>query len=1050
MDIIDQQNLEAGRKSIWTFFIRKRLIAYILIFGIIIMGLAATFSIPKESMPEVKIPLAVVVTVLPGATPSDVEELITKPVEKEVSSLSGLEEFASSSTFGVSMITVQFEPDVDTKDAMTKLKDAVDAAKSKLPTDATTPEVKEISFTDFPIITFSLVGNLSQLELSQIADNVATELDTVPGVLKTEISGEVKKQVSVKLDQNRTEAAGLSIVDVANTIKYTNMDMPAGTIDMNKKTYSVRFQGRIETLDAVNKIIVAPNLLLGDIARIELKTDKQGTLSRIWEPSSTIKNAISISIYKKTGGNILEVVDTAQQKIQELKDNGTIPEGVDMVIASDNAAEIRKDLGNLTDAGLETLAIIIIVLFLSIGFKEGLIASLSVPLTLFATIPILIYLGETLNSLTLFGMVIALGILVDTAIVMMEGYDINISKGYNSIDAATIAIETYKWPLITSILTTTFAFLPMLTLSGIIGQFIRTLPITISIVLLTSLILSIVLIPAVAIKFIKSEGHTLESKDQPNEEKKSILQPVIEAIKRFQIGRLKELMESKFKRRILISGTVIAFILAMMLPIMGLMKVEMFTTVDVPYFTISIETPKGTALEDTSAVASKVESLIEKIPEVKNFITIIGSSQGSALTNESIFGGGANLNSNLANITVNLLDAKDRNKKSYEVSETLRKEIKSKISEGKVTVQEIQQGPPTGTAITINVNGKNLDELKRISTDIQGFLKEIKGTKNIDDTFTQGLNEFVFKLDKDKLALHSLSSIEVSNIIRNIIQGTEATTITLDNEDTDVIVKYANPSFSISDVENIKIPSHKGYMIELKELGTYSFQESLATITHREQKRSVSVTAEVEKDTSSIEVTQEIQEKLKGYTLPKDYTIDFGGDFESLTGSFGELGIAMLIGMLLIAMTLVLEFNSIKQTFIILFTVPMGLIGAIPGLWLFGESFSFSAFLGIVALSGIVVSKGIVKIDKINSNLVQGKMPLKEAILEASSSRTRPILLTTVATIIGAIPVAMTDEFWRGIGVSLACGVLASAFLALFVTPIMFFILEKKHYKDNL
>jgi len=1059
MGIIDQQNLEKGRKSIWTFFVRKKLIAFILIIGISIIGLVSTFSIPKESMPEVKIPMAIIMTVLPGATPSDVEELVTKPVEKQVAGVSNIAEWASSSTFGISIISVQFEPKVDTKEAIANLKDATDQAISNLPDSAIGPEVKEISFTDYPIITFALVSNLSQLELSQIADTVASELDTVQGVLKTEISGEVTSQVSVTLDQNKLENAGLSIIDVETAIKYSNIDMPAGTISMDKMTYSVRFQGRIETIQDLGKIILTPGITLEDVAKIELKTDKQSTLSRIWqsnsnsttdvEPSldaenSSTKNSISISIYKKTGGNILNVVDLSKQRIEELKAKNTIPENIDIVVASDNANYIRKDLGNLTKAGIETLIIIIVVLFLAIGFKEGLIASLSVPLTLFTTIPILIYMGETLNSLTLFSMVIALGILVDTAIVMMEAYNINISKGFNSADSATIAIETYKWPLITSILTTTFAFVPMLMLSGIVGQFIRTLPITITIVLISSLLLSIVLIPAVAVKFIKSEGHSKE------ETPKSILQPAVEAIKKFQISRLRSLMENRLKRTILIGTVIVLFILSISLPISGILKIEMFPSVDVPYFMISIETPKGTVLEETSKLTSRIERLLTNVQEVDNFVTIVGSAQGSALTQESMFGIGGNLDSNLANITVNLVDEKNRERKSYDIAEEVRTKIKSTISEGTITVTEMEEGPPSGAAVTINVNGDNMATLEKISTDIQGFLGEIKGTKNTDDSLTQGLNEFVFKLDRDRLTLHSLSAIEVSNIIRSVIQGTNATTISLDSKDTDVILKYDNSTPTISDIENVKIPSHKGYMIELKELGTYAFQESLSSIDHREQKRSVQITSEVEKDANSIQITQEIQTKLKDYPLPKGYTIDYGGDFESLTGSFSELGMAMLIGVLLIAMTLVLEFNSIKQTLIILFTVPMGLIGAIPGLWLFGQNFSFSAFIGIVALSGIVVSKGIVKIDKINNNLHEGHMPLKEAILEASSSRTRPILLTTIATIIGAIPVALTDEFWRGIGVALATGVLASAFLALFVIPILYFIFEKKKYADRL
>ncbi|MBT3864411.1 efflux RND transporter permease subunit [Candidatus Peregrinibacteria bacterium] len=1033
----EREKLEHCKKSPWSFFIRNRIISFIVVVGIITSGVISAYTIPKEAQPEVKIPMAVVATTLPGATPTDVEALLTKPVENKIAGLSDINKLSSSSGFNSSIVTVEFDADVEISDAINDLQKAADQAKSDLPDDVIGPEVIEISFSDFPIITFSLISDISPLDLSEIAETVKLELEGMSGVLKAPISGQVEKEIKIILDQAKLENLGMTILDISNIIKFSNFNLPAGAVNIDTSTYSIRFEGRITQVEELSKIVIAPDVLLGDIATVLLKTDKQSSLSRIAEAGGETRNAISISVYKTTGGNIIEVADKSKELVDQLKEDKLIPDGVDVIVASDNSFFIREDLNTLTTSGVQTFFIIIAILFLAIGLRQGLLASIAVPLTFLIALTLLQAQGQTLNSLTMFSLVISLGLLVDTAIVIMEGIHTNITEGYTVKEAAMISIETFRWPLITGTATTVFVFFPMLLLSGIIGQFMKTMPITISAALISSLFISLAIIPAIATKFIKADKFRAKTP-------KNTLSPLINWLKKKQEKRLNISIKSKWKRRGLILAPVVAFIASLMLPASGILGVEMFGNFGVDYFVIKIETPRGTVLEETEKVVTKVENLVYEIPELKNFVSVVGSNQSAALTDEGLSGAGTNLNSHVANITVNLTEKGTRKRASYDIAGDFRDKVKATITEGKITVVEIQGGPPSEAPVVVNVTGNDMDTLKEIAAEVKTKLETIEGTKNVSDNLSKGLNEFVYTLDRDKLAYHGLSGIQVAATIRGIVQETNATEITLNGEDIEVNLQYNTDDLSISNIENFQIPSPKGYSVPLKDIGSYSFEESLSSIQHKDEEKIATVTSEITTDANALLITEEIQNKMADYQVPNGFQITYGGDLENITGSFNELGQAMLIGILLIAMTLILQFNSIKQTLIILFTLPLGLIGVFPGLMLLGMDFSFSAFIGIVALAGVVVNNAIVLIDRMNKNRIEEEMSLEDAVLDGARSRLQPIILTTITTVLGMIPIAFADEFWRGISVSLAFGLSTSTMLTLVVTPSMYYAFERK------
>ncbi len=1046
MEEISRKKLEELKKSPWSFFIRKKPISTLVILALIISGIYSYTSLPKEIQPEINIPVAIVSTALPGANPIDVESLITDPLEERIASVSDINSITSTSNFGISSISIEFEADADLDKRVQEVKDAVDLAKSELPDDATDPTTFKVEANDIPIITFSLIGDRPLYELTEIAEIIQDEIESITGVASVDILGGQRKYIEVVLEQKKVEELGLSIQDISNTIRFNNQSLPIGVVQIDKLNYSVRVDNQYSSLEEIRNLPISfienTPIYLSDVAKVEEAYPNQSQISKFSINGNKSEKSVSLRVNKKKGASVIAIADESKLKVEELQEN-TIPNDIDIAISNDNSSFIRTDLGILTENGIQTTILIIIILFLAIGFKEGLIAGLSIPLTFFFTFTIMKIVGMTINSLSLFSLVIALGLLVDTAIVIMEGIDENMKEGYNGKDAAILSIHTYKLPLIAGTMTTIFAFFPMLLVSGILGEFLKALPITISSALMASLFVSLTLNPAVASRFLKVK---------PGKEKTSILTPFFKFLGRFFHKIIGTIINRRIFRALVILIAIGSLALSFMLPISGNLKVEMFPVTDENYFIINIETPKGIIIEETTEVTNEIEEILYQIPEVENFLTVIGTNQSSASTDIEPQAGSTS--SNLANITVNLYEKEERERKSYEIVETLREDLKQ-YTNAKITITEISGGPPSEDPITIRIIGEDLDKLQEITRDIEELVRSTPKTQNVNTSLTDGLNEFKYTLDKNKLSLHGLSANQVSSAIRNIVQGVESTEIKLGDEDLDLFVLYDLPKennqtiLSISDIENFKIQSPKGYSVTLAELGDFNLEQSLASINREEQKRIFKVTSNVTSTGNPIEITQQLEEELSDYEIPQGYEIKFGGDLEDINRSFQELFVSMIIGVILIMFTLVLMFNSFRQAYIILFTLPLALIGVFPGLYAIGLNLSFPAFLGVVALAGIVVNDAIVLIDRINTNRKDG-MEFKESIAEAANARLQPIVMTTITTIVGILPLALTNEFWAGLGFSLVFGLLAATMLTLIVIPVLYYLMEGRKEKKRL
>jgi multidrug efflux pump subunit AcrB len=1035
--------LENERHSVFGFFIQKFKITYLILLTIIFVGGFALMTLPREADPEVKIPFAIVTTVYPGATPTDMEDLVTNKIEDKIKNLENLRRYTSGSSTGVSSVFVEFEADADIKESVRKLKDAVDLTKTSLPADAEDPVVTELRANDIPIVTYSLVGEYSDPELKTFADDIQEALESISGVSKVPILGGVEQEYLIIADQTRLQQFGLSLGQIVSSVNRNNFNLPVGNIEIDGFEYNIRVKGKFKEAEAINDIVIATKegspVYVRDVARVYDTFKEKTTESRIGFPENEPNNTVSLQLYKKTGGNIIKIIDESQLVINNLQESKTLPAQLHIEKTNDNAVWIRDDLNTLGKSGLTTIVLIFIILTIAIGFREAVITGLSVPIAFFMTFIALHIQDMTLNGIVLFSLVLSLGLMVDNSIIITEGineYMDNHAK--KPLEAALLSVWNYKWPIIAGTMTTVSAFLPMLLVSGILGQYISYLPKTITWALLSSLFVALIILPTLSARKIKpNKGNTKHDL--------TWFQKYIDSKKIHYKNFLRGILPNKKKRRTYIAGVWILFIVSIAMPVSGIMGIEMFATVDTEYFVINIELPNGSVLEATKNKTAKVEKIVSQIPELKNYVSNVGTSASIGLTQDSSGGSG----SHLASITVNLVEKEERNRKSYEIIDSVRPEIE-KVQGMNIRIQELSGGPPTGAPIEIRIKGDSMRELGLLSSELVEILENIKGTTNVKDNLIDSTGEFVFTIDKQKANYYGLDVVQISSALRGVVYGTKASTVTVAGEDVDITVKYDESKFdSVNDLENILLTTNSGDSIPLKQVADVSLEPAVTSISHRDGKKTVVIQSDVEQDANLQAILTEFDEKSTQIPLSQGYVIEVGGEVEDIEKSFRETFYSMIVAVLLIAFILVLQFNSFKQPFIIIFTLPLAIIGVIFGLMLMGQDFGFLAFIGIVALAGIVVNDAIVLIDKINKNLADG-VDYFDAIIDGGSARIQPIILTSVTTIAGIFPLIFANEMWRSLSYTVIFGLAFSTILTLVIVPIMYAGMCKKEANSRM
>ncbi|MDX9893736.1 MAG: efflux RND transporter permease subunit [Patescibacteria group bacterium] len=1029
-----QERIKKQEKGVLGFFIRRERITILLIIAIVILGLTALVNIPLESDPEVKIPYAMVTTVFPGASPADVEDLVTDKIESKLEELDGVKLVTSNSTLGVSSVFIEFEASADLEDSINDLEKKVDEVNN-LPDEARDPIVQEIRVDDTPIITFSLAGNIAETELKNIAEDIQNELEKIPGISEVDLLGARDREFSITVNEGALNQLNISLSQVVGAIAAANADMPLGDITINQTNYNIRLVAKINSLEDLKKTvitIVGNPILLTDIAEVEDSLTDRHTISRMSLNDQPAAPTISLQLRKKTGGNILNIVDSAKEKIDQLRQNGTIPPEVAVDTNNDYSQFIREDVQVLGSSGIQSIILIFAILFLALSIREAVISLVAIPMTFLITVIVLHYIGYTLNSLVMFSLVLSLGLLVDAFIIILEGIFHNMRSGFQAKEAALLSISHYRNPLLSGTFTTIAAFVPMLLVSGIMGEYIKYLPITISIALLSALFVSLSIVPAVATVILKRKNGSFQQKE-------TYLEKFLTTkLTRIYKKKIEALLKSRRQKIYFVASVTTAFFIALGLLISPIIPVELFPEVDVDFAMIDIEMPQGTNLERTSEVAALVENYLYQRDDIKSFVTSIGQSSSFGFSTSQS-------REHLANVNITFVEEKQRHQKSYEINNEMREDLKS-IAQGKITIREISGGPPSGSPIEARISGDNLETIDQISKKLIKIFESTEGVIEVESDKTVSPADITFTLNKDALARSGLSVGEVSSVLRTAIFGITATEINIDGEDIDVVVRLKKDNLnSVEQLKNLSLQNNFGQSVKLSRIADFSLEPALSAINHRDFKRVSVVQANLEEGYNSTVISKLLEQKVQEENiLPKDYAIEFGGEVEDIDQSFSELWNSMFVAILLILLILVLQFNSFRQPFIILLTLPLAIIGVVVGMLLFGLSFGMTVFIGIIALAGIVVNDAIVLIDKALRNVKELNMKPRQAIMNAGCARLQPILLTSITTIAGVFPLIFANEMWLGFSIAIIFGLLFATILQLFFLPIVFLKLEGK------
>ncbi|MBP6888568.1 MAG: efflux RND transporter permease subunit [Candidatus Pacebacteria bacterium] len=1029
--------------SLWLFFLRKKVFTYFLMFVLVSGGLYSLVAIPKESAPEVVVPVGIISTVLRGASAQDIEKLVTNKLEEEVINAEDIEKVTSVSREGVSVITAQFDASADIETSIDILKEAVDKAKTKLPEDATDPIVTKVNFSEQPILILSVSQDASPASLRKLGEDLERELKKVAGVSSVSITGTRKKEIQVVVRKDKLASYGLSLNQVVAAIQGANASLPIGSITVSDIDYPIKFSGSIEEASEVSDITVTSpsgaTVYLRDIAFMADGLAPPSTYSRTSLNSEPSQNAITLNIYKKSGGDITVITDAVKEKLEDMKEDLLM--GSNVVVSFDAGSEVKKDLRQLTRVGLETVLLVMVMLFLTIGWRESLVAGLSIPLSFVIAFIGLYVSGNTINFISLFSLILAIGILVDSGIVIAEAIHTR-SKKYPTIkDAAIASLKEYSWPLIAGTMTTVVVFAPLFFLSGVTGQFISSIPFTIIFVLIASIVVALGMVPLLAIALSKNE--IKENKfTQLQEEWFHKAQDWYKAF-------LRKMLENHKSQKNFLRLLGVLFFVSLLLPITGLLRVQFFPQDDQNFIYISVEKQQGTPLAQTDIVVRQVEELLYEEQYISSFVTTVGAS--------SVFSSsGGSANTKVANITVLLKE--DREKTSSELIEVVRKKL-TPINDAVIKVDQGNNGPPSGAPVLITFKGDDLEKLSLVADKAEGILKNIKGTIDVETSLRDDGSQFDIEIDKVKASQVGLSALAVSQTLRAAVSGVTASTITKQGEDVDIIVKvdlnsdFVNPEDTIkTTVDALKqmLVATPSGSVPLGSLITISLGESRSTINHEEGKRITRVTSNLDNAVTALEVVNEFKKHEEQLGLTKDIEVQYGGENEDVQKTFTEMFLALLAGMAGMLAILVLEFNSLRYSLYLLLTIPLSLIGVLFGLTITGQFLSFSSMLGLIALAGVIINHAIILLDSILRKLEQDKSvvgaSLSDVIVISSAIRLRPIFLTTVTTVVGMLPLAFASALWGPLAFAIMFGLSFAMVLTLVLIPVFFYRYPGEEY----
>ena len=1079
----------------------------VLLFFIIILGFLSYRTIPRESFPEVEIPTIAVNTIYPGVSPADIESLLTRPLEEELSTISDIKDLTSTSVEGYSSIIAEFETSVNLDEALQKIREKVDLAKTELPAEAEDPSIFEFSFSEIPIMQVNLAGQYDLVRLKEVGQALQDRIEQIPSVLRVEVRGGLEREVKVDVQLDRLQFYDLSINDVIDAIRNENVNIPGGSIDVGSFTYLVRVDGEFDDPTAIDDLVIEAEsgrpVYVRDVATVEFGFQDRTSFARLDDSP-----VVTLDIIKRSGYSIIETSDMVKVAVLEMEP--ILPPTTVVKVTSDQSTQVGDMVSNLENNIISGLILIVIVLLFFLGVGNSLFVAISIPLSMLLTFVVLNALEITLNMVVLFSLILALGMLVDNAIVVVENIYRYVEEGWDKREASKKATGEVAGPVIAATLTTLAAFTPLMFWPGQVGEFMGFMPITLIIALSSSLFVALLIIPTLCARFLRLESEPTQKLPpmarrvlmvmtagiffliglaNPLSALVTLMLVILvfagyrflvrDISRKFQGSWLPNIMESYTKKleiaidsnKVVLLSSISGLFLTLLVFSWANSGVEFFPE-DMPPedIMVDVQLPVGSRAEATDEIAQQMEMTISEANGIVDASSVVATVGGSGSGGSNPMGGGAS-GPNTGRVTVSMVEFGSRQFDARDFLAEMQASLGTEVAGAEITVDQSASGPAQGLPINIEITGEDPAVLKDLSDQVLSTLQNnsVYGKLvGLESDLDQARPELSVYVDREKAALYGVSSREVGLAIRSAIQGVEAAKYRTGSDEYDIVVRLAQEyRDELESLRELTVMS-EGNQIPLLSVADWEVGEGLGSIQRKNQVRMATISADTRTGLNSNAILAEVMEVLVDFSennMPVGYQLQYTGQAEEQQEAMDFLVKAFLLGLGLIAMILVTQFNSVVKPVIILASVLLSTAGVFWGLIIFRMPFVIiMTGVGLISLAGIVVNNAIVMIDYIDVLRSRDGLDIKEALLRGGQVRFRPVILTAVTTALGLVPLAMglnfdflglftklnPDLYWGGMqaawwgpmAIAVIVGILFATFLTLVLVPVLYYMLD--------
>jgi multidrug efflux pump subunit AcrB len=1030
--------------------IRRAATVLLMVLCVVVFGIWQYVQLPREAAPEVDIPVIMVSTPYPGVSPEDIESLLTTPLENELSGVADLKKLSSVSAEGVSLVTMEFEPEVVIEEALQRVRDRVSNAERKLPPEAEDTTVTEVSFSDFPILIVTIAGGVDEQQLKKLGEDLQEEIKRVPGVLDAKLSGGRKRQIRVQIDPIRLEHYGLSMNDAIGAIQNENVNIPGGNISVGDASVLLRVPGEFtDPIELENVAIKRKGdrpVFIRDVARIVDGFEDRSTYARM---NGT--PAVSLAVTKRTGSNILELSEAVKALVAER--SVAWPEGVRYRVLGDQSKMIRDMVSDLENGILTALILVVGVIMFFMGVRNSLFVAIAIPLSFMLGMIVISVLGMTLNMIVLFSLILALGMLVDNAIVLVENIYRHLEMGASRREAAIKGAKEVAMAVAASTATTVAVFLPLLFWSGIMGQFMGYMPKTVVIILIASLVVAVGVLPVATAAWMKPSKATTrgDTERPPNVVMRAYM----------------ALLGASIRHRWL-AAALMLFVLIGSFAAYGKLNhgTEFFSETQPNRATITVRAPDGTDIAATDEIVRKVEGILSEFENVDVFVAEVGVS-GDAQDPMSANQAAANSARVTIDFLPDLVSASPEDKVRVEDTSVTVDQIRQRIEVipgAEIAIEKERMGPPVGKPIAVEVSGEDFHAVGTYAAEVRRQLKTVEGTAALADDYRVGRPELRVRIDRGAAKRVGASTRAVAGALRTAVAGTKASTLRDGDDEYDIVIELDQDSRDdLQRIMAMRIPGREDtspdtFAVPLATVAKYELAGGSGSIRHIDQDLVVTISGEIAEGQNENEVRQRVIDWIDQADVPAGFGVRLGGANDEQKEAQEFLGRAFVIGVFLISIVLVSQFNRFDLPLIILASVILSLVGVLWGLILTGTPFGvMMTGLGVISLAGVVVNNAIVLLDYIEQLRERGRT-MFESLVEAGVARFRPVVLTAVTTILGLVPMALgisvdfanfrivegssSSQWWGPMAVAVIFGLAFATVLTLVMVPTFYSIME--------